>query len=279
MPASLPVREAGPVRRPAVAGYFYPAGPAELADELVRCLPCGRNPQPAVGAIVPHSAYARSGRALGATLGCIAIPRRCIILAPSHTGGPLVWSLMRRGAYKTPLGEVPIDTACAEALALRCEFLAEDPKAQRGEHAVEAVLPMLQWLGPEDLTVVPIVAQAHEREPYAALAAALAQVIRMQEEPVLLMASSNLSHSLAEEEAARHDRALLQRIGAIDAEGFLAYAGQEGLAVCGAQVIACVLKALSALGARQASVVDYRTSAAAGGDPASVTGYGGVVVR
>ena len=66
--------------------------------------------------IVPHGSYRRAGAIIGAALGAIEIPRRCIILGASHTGTWMPWSLMGSGWYRTPLGDVPIDEALAEAL-------------------------------------------------------------------------------------------------------------------------------------------------------------------
>ena len=183
------------VRRPAVAGYYYPADPNALRQEIDR-LTSGREapPIPALAAVLPHGSYRHAGRVLGAAIARIQIPRRVILLGPSHTGTWMPWSLMTGGAYRTPLGEVPVDEQLAEALRARCPFLEADAWSQRGEHALEVVVPFLQRRGPADVRLVPIVVGTEDRDQFAQLARALAQVIRMCEEPVLLIASTDLSH-------------------------------------------------------------------------------------
>ena len=183
------------------------------------------------------------------------------------------------GAYRTPLGDVPIDASCAEALQSRCQFLSPDAWAQAGEHAIEVLLPFLQRRAPADLSVVPIVMGSDDEAEFARFAEALAQVVRMQEEPVLLIASSDLSHYEVQERAARQDRQLIEAIEAFDVPAIIRAVREESVRMCGYGAVACVLTAAKQLGASRASLIAYSTSAEAGGDPHSVMGYAGLVVR
>jgi len=266
------------VRRPAVAGYFYPSDPAALRGELAsfsRGAPPARANAHAV--VVPHGSYRRSGAIVGAALARTVIPRQCVILGPSHTGSWMPWSVMAEGAYRTPLGDVPVNGWMAQALRTRCPFLEADAWAQRGEHAIEVVLPFLQWLGPPDLTVVPVIIGSDDEAEFARLAGALAEVIRMAEEPVLMIASSDLSHYEPQADAAAHDRRLLEAIRALDYRAVVRQV-QEGVRMCGYGAVACAIDAATKLGASRATVVAHQTSAEAGGDPHSVIGYAGVVI-
>ena len=271
------------VRRPAVAGYFYPAAALELQRDVedltrVRALPAAA-PQAAHAVIVPHGSYRHAGSMIGQTLASVAVPRRCIILGPSHTGSWMSWSLMSDGAYRTPLGDVPIDTACASGLQARCPFLASDAWAQRGEHAIEVLVPFLQRLGPEDLSLVPVITSSSEEAEFAQLATALAQVVRLQEEPVLLIASTDLSHYTSVALGAAYDHALLRCLCDVDGPALRQAVKAQAIRMCGDQVAACVADAARELGARRGRVIAYGTSADAGGDPDSVTGYAGVLIE
>ena len=175
-------------------------------------------------------------------------------------------------------------TRCA-----RAPFLEPDAWAQRGEHAIEVVIPFLQRLGPPDLAIAPIVmGAAADPDEIAALATAIAQVVRLHEEPVLLIASSDLSHYEPLAVGIRQDRELIAAISRLDGralidrvreEGLPAEASaQAGIRMCGASAVACVLEAARALGSREASLAAYGTSAEAGGDPSSVIGYAGMVI-
>jgi len=229
--------------------------------------------------IVPHGSYRHSGAIAGAAFSRVIIPRRCILIGPSHTGSWMPWSIMTAGAYCSPLGEVPIDVASAAALCARCSFLEADAWSQRGEHAIEVQLPFLQQLGPPDMTVVPIVTGADDAEEFVQLAAALAQVIRMQEEPVLLVASSDLSHYESQASGADQDRALLATLHAMDGASLVRLVQSKRCLMCGYGAVACVLEASKQLGAEQASLVRYGTSADAGGDSHSVIGYASLVIQ
>jgi AmmeMemoRadiSam system protein B len=189
------------------------------------------------------------------------------------------WSLMVDGAYRTPLGDLPIDTACAEALRGRCPFLQPDPWSQRGEHAVEVLLPFLQLLGPAELSVVPILAGSDDLEEFMRLGTALAQVVRLQEEPVLLIASSDLAHYEPVERTRTQDAALLSAMCALDSEALRRYVQSEGILMCGYGAAISVIEAVRALGAREVEVSAHATSVEAGGDPGSAIGYGGVILR
>lgn len=267
-------------RRPAVAGYFYPDAPAELAEVVdALFMDTAADPVAARALIVPHGGLAHSGRVAAAAIGAVRVPRRCIILGPSHTGSWMPWSLMVNGAYRTPLGDVPIDELAAQALRGRCSFLEADAWAQPGEHAIEAVLPLLQRRAPADLAIVPIIMGPADGVQLEQLAEALAQVVRMQEEPVLLIASTDLSHYETKQRGAEQDAAILGAIRTLDGAAVLQRVREQGAVMCGDGATACVLDAARALGAGRSRLVRYSTSARTGGDPNSCTGYAGMVIQ
>ena len=266
-------------RRPAVAGYFYPEAPAELADAVDALFDdAAAEPMPARALIVPHGGLAHSGRVAAAAIGAVRVPRRCIILGPSHTGSWMPWSLMINGSYRTPLGEVPVDEPAAQALRERCPFLETDAWAQPGEHSIEAVLPLLQRRGPADLSIVPMILGAADDGQLSRLSEALAQVVRLQEEPVLLIASTDLSHYETTQRGAEQDAAILGAIRTLDGAAVLRCVREQTAVMCGDAVAACVLDAARALGAARARLVRYSTSARTGGDPGSTTGFAGLVI-
>lgn len=271
----------GWIRRPAVAGYFYPQDSGELAaavDRLSRAAE-GLPREAATAVLVPHGSVAQSGAVIGAALGRVRIPRLCIILGPSHTGSWMPWSIMERGSYRTPLGDVPIASALADALRRRCAFLEADAWAQPGEHAIEVVLPFLQRLGPQDVAVVPVVMASEDAPELRQMARALAETVRMAEEPVLLIASTDLSHYEPEAAAALQDRRLLDAISARDSSRLLQLVQDDGIRMCGCAAAACVLDAATELGAEHVSIERIGSSVEAGGDPHSVIGYAGIIIR
>lgn len=266
------------IRRPAVAGYLYPADRHALEAVIDRSVPFPRTAASATAVILPHSSYQRIAGILGATCGRVAVPKHCIIISPSHTGSWMPWSLMTAGAYRTPLGDVPVEGAIAEALQARCSFLEADAWAQRGEHGIEVLLPFLQRVAPDAPTLVPIVCSTEDPEALAQLGIALAQTVRMLEEPVLLIASSDLSHYWADAQTRAIDQRLIERMCALDADGLAQVAAGERANMCGVSAVQVVLAASRELGARRGEVAAYETSAALGGDPDSSTGHAGIVL-
>ncbi|MGD2135919.1 MAG: AmmeMemoRadiSam system protein B, partial [Gemmatimonadales bacterium] len=120
-------------RRPAVAGMFYPADPRELRLVVEEMLGEVDGSRAAVrGAIAPHAGLVYSGRCAAQVWGRIVIPPVVVVLAPNHTGrlghpgGASAWS---RGAYATPLGDVPIAEDFLAAVARRTDLVAHDPAA------------------------------------------------------------------------------------------------------------------------------------------------------
>ncbi len=265
------------VRRAAVAGLCYPADAAALRDTVERLAGSSHPRIHGVGVVIPHGGYHYSGAVAGQTLGRVVIPRRCVILAPNHTGYGPAWSLMPAGAYATPLGEVAVDEPLAQAFVEACPLLEADGLAHRGEHAIEVELPFLQVLGPADLTIVPIVIGSEQADEVERVAQALAGCLARETEPVLVVASADLSHYEPRDAVAAKDAQMLEAILAFDAAAFLQRLRDLRVTTCAGGPIACLLSTVRRLGASQAELVRYATSAEAGGDPQSSVGYAGII--
>lgn len=261
-----------------MAGYCYPAEPSALRQAAHAMGGSRDTVAPAIAVIAPHGSWRQSGRILSAAFAGVRVPRRCIVVGPSHAGAWAPWRLMVDGAYRTPLGEVPVEARAAEALRARCSFLAADDR-HAGEHAIEVVLPLLQHVGPADLTVVPIITGAATWQECSLLGQALAQVVLQQEEAVLLVASADWTHYEPDAIVRAQDAALLSTAARLDAAGFWHETQRAGGVICGAAPVAAVLEAARRLGAAQATVAAYGTSAETGGDPHSAIGYAGVIIR
>jgi len=145
------------LRKPAVAGRFYPAKPDELIKAIEGYLqPTDKSTQ-AVGILVPHAGYMYSGHVAGAVYSCVDVGSSAVVLGPNHTGlGPPL-SIMRSGEWVTPLGQMEIDQALCERLMAADPQLAGDVEAHRFEHAIEVQLPFLQQLGGSSVKFAPII--------------------------------------------------------------------------------------------------------------------------
>ena len=270
------------LRRPAVAGTFYPRD-APALQELVdgQLGEVDAEPAPALGAIAPHAGLVYSGQCAAHVFKRVALPPVVVILAPNHTGycatpgGVSVW---RRGGFATPLGEVPVAEALADALLARCRLVVDDRTAHTREHAIEVELPFLQLLT-GDVSILPIVLAWDDWRRAQQLATDLAVLVRDWPQRVLLLASSDMTHYEPADRAATKDRIALEAIERLDADGLLAACQRTHITMCGRAPAAVVVEASRQLGATSARVVDYRHSGQVTGDDSSVVAYAGVVIR
>lgn len=69
-------------------------------------------------------------------------------------GAPL--SIMAKGRWQTPLGDVEIDAELAEKILSRSEYLKDDFLAHANEHSLEVELPILQYFK-KGFKIVPII--------------------------------------------------------------------------------------------------------------------------
>jgi AmmeMemoRadiSam system protein B len=231
-------------------------------------------------AIVPHAGYLYSGVTAAHTFARIRIPPIVIIVAPNHTGlsrAPGGASLWERGAFETPLGDVLVDEDLSRALLDACPLVAVDHLAHQDEHAVEVELPFIKFLARES-RIVPLVLAWDDWESCRTLGEALAKVVRGSREPVLLLASSDLSHYEPANTAEIKDAQALGAVQRLDGEELLRRCHREAITMCGRAPVATVLAAAKALGAGRADVVDYRHSGWVTLDESSVVGYAGVVI-
>jgi MEMO1 family protein len=269
------------IRRPAVAGRFYPRDPDDLRTEARGYLDqASIIDQPrirALGCIVPHAGYMYSGDVAGAVFGHLEIPERCIVLCPNHTGMGRALAIMSDGAWETPLGAVAIDGELAVALKQSFQLLQEDSAAHRAEHAAEVELPFLQLRQP-NLKFVPIALGTGQFEPLEKLGYALAEVLAAQKGRVLIVASSDMNHYESDAVTRAKDHRAIERILSLDPRGLYDVVTQQNISMCGFGPAVAMLTAARQLGAKSAELVRYATSGDVSGDRNMVVGYAGVVV-
>ncbi|OYV67234.1 MAG: AmmeMemoRadiSam system protein B [Gemmatimonadetes bacterium 21-71-4] len=235
----------------------------------------------AVAAMVPHAGYVYSGRTAGEVFARLEVPRRCVVVAPNHTGDGEAaegGSVFAVGSFVTPVGEVPVDETTAAALLAACDVLEDDPAAHAREHAVEVELPFLLARQPQ-LAVVPIVLGWSDWPRTRRLAEALAAVVRAAADPVLLVASSDMNHYESAEVAERKDRLALEAAEGLDGEALLDVTRRHRVSMCGRVPAAAVLHAARLLGATRGEVVHRSHSGQVTGDDDSVVSYAGVIAR
>ncbi|MCU0959785.1 MAG: AmmeMemoRadiSam system radical SAM enzyme [Pirellulaceae bacterium] len=277
---SLPRPQAGPPVRPAaVADVFYPAEPAALRALVAQCLQGGPpvTPEAWPAVLVPHAGLRYSGRVAADVFRRVTIPERVIIFAPKHTRHGVPWSVAPCTAWAIPGHQVPADPEYARRLADALPGLELDASAHQEEHAIEVQLPILAQVAPT-ATVTGIVLGESDYDQCRRLAEGLAEFLRGDPHPPLLVISSDLHHYAPDAENRRLDRIAIDALRSLDPHAAYRTVRQHEITMCGLLPAVVVLESLLRLGRLNTSCeVAYATSADAGGSRDRVVGYVGLL--
>jgi len=265
------------IREPAVAGGFYPADPKQLRADVKSYLSPRAEAISAIGCIAPHAGYMYSGQVAGAVFSRLKIPDCCVVLCPNHTGRGRPLAIMKEGEWRTPLGAVPIDAGLAKKLIEAFPALDQDSAAHQLEHAIEVELPFLQVCHPE-VKFVPIAIGTGQLLILRQLGESIADVLRRENDRVLIIASSDMNHYEDDATTRVKDRKAIDEILALDPPRLYETVINESISMCGFGPAVTMLTAAKQLGAQKAELVEYATSGDVSGDRQMVVGYAGIVV-
>lgn len=276
------------VRRATQAGSFYAGDAESLKRQVEGCFlhsfGPGKLPQVdvkgvrrVVGLVCPHAGYMYSGPVAANAYYELALdgkPETVVILGPNHTGYGSALALMDEGVWRTPLGDVEIDSLVAHELCRETGLLDVDESAHRFEHSVEVQLPFLQYLFGCEFKFVPICFQLQDFTSADEVGNALAEVL--SERNAVVIASSDFTHYEPQVNAERKDLKVLEAVKAMDAQRFVNIIEEQNMTVCGYGPIATAITAAKGLLATRATLLRYKTSGDITGDKSSVVGYAAV---
>jgi AmmeMemoRadiSam system protein B/AmmeMemoRadiSam system protein A len=281
-------KEVGNVRKPAVAGAFYPGRPAEL-QRIVDGFLDEAGPSDVegevVGIISPHAGYVFSGQVAAYAYSAVkgGDYELVFLVGPSHRAFVSGAAVYPSGSFETPLGKVEIEKESARAIIdSHSEFSADDA-SHALEHSLEVQLPFLQRIL-EDFKIVPIITRDLSASRCEELGRALAECARGKK--ALLVASSDLSHYPSYDDANKADNETLESWEDMDLEKMVSreeeILGKRlpnlSCTMCGGTAVMIVMAASKALGADAMTVVKYANSGDITGDKSGVVGYGAAVL-
>jgi AmmeMemoRadiSam system protein B len=266
------------LRLPAVSGRFYPSDPLQLTALVHEYTRLISSPEtvPVGACLVPHAGYVYSGLVTGAVLARISIPKKILILGVRHFPRGEQAAILSKGAWRTPLGDAPIDEPLAEALRNACPLLREDSVAHSAEHSLEVQLPFLQVLAP-DFTFVPVALGSVRFEELVRVGEAIGKVLESSKHGVLLLATSDLNHYEDDATTRVKDHMAIKQLLALQPRGLYDTCRNEKISMCGLGPAVAMLTALNAVGAKKSELVKYATSGDVSGDRAAVVGYAGMI--
>ncbi len=271
------------IRPPYASGVFYLGYMEGLKREVAKCL--GQETidveqmKNAIGVIVPHAGYDYSGAVAGKVYRNIRMPKTFIIIGPNHSGFGSDIAVDTNHSWKTPLGTVDVDEPLAKSIIKKSHAAKEDYDAHRLEHSVEVQLPFLQHLTSGEMTFVPISVRGNlEAETAESVGLAIADAVRDEGRDVLIVASTDLTHYEPLPIAERSDQIAIDAMLTLEPLHMLEVVFEHDISMCGPGPVATMMYAVNDLGATQAELVSYRTSADFSMNDKNVIGYAGIVI-
>jgi hypothetical protein len=264
-------------RQPYRAGSFYEAEPKACrrsATAMVNAAALPEDlPEVLYGGLVPHAGWVFSGRTAAATLKALARRgrlERVVLFGADHWGLADGAAVYDKGAWGTPLGEVPIDEEMAQVLLKSCSLLDARPNAHGREHSLEVQLPLMQVLSPQ-VRIVPV--NVSPSDQAAQVGRQIGEALREHFPQASVVGSTDLTHYGPQygftpggvgpggvQWAKENDQRLLKLIQSMQADQIVGETSARQNA-CGGGAIAAALAACAALGATRGLCLEYTTSA------------------
>lgn len=284
------------LRKPIVAGQFYPEGFENLDKQITECfksklgpgdLPVKRSNKKIIhGVISPHAGYQFSGPGMAWAYKEIAeskYPSCFIIIGPNHSGLGTASVLTTLADWETPFGIVKSDKGFVREIKNKCDFVRDDYEAHANEHSIEVQLPFLQFVNKDklnDIKFVPLIISDYNLD----ICRALGDVIAEINEDVCVIASSDFTHygpnygytpflHDKKENMYNLDKGAIELIKKMGTKSFLGYVDEKRATICGAGAIAVCMEVMKNLGVKKGQLLDYYTSGDVINDYTNAVGY------
>jgi AmmeMemoRadiSam system protein B len=266
------------LRLPAVAGQFYPSDPRELT-RLIRKFSAA---EPGVkktrvrACLVPHAGYIYSGAVAGAVFARMIFPKQILVLGVRHSPMGEDLAILSEGAWRTPLGDAPVDATLAQKIKAAYPSLREDSVAHSREHSLEVEIPFLQILDP-GFSFVPVAVGTRRFEELHELGMGIARVFKESKDEIVVVTSSDMNHYEDDDISRAKDAKAIDQMKAVDPKGLYEVCRKEKISMCGLGPAVAMLTAMKELGVERGEVVRYANSGDVNGDRDAVVGYAGMI--
>lgn len=278
------------LRRPAVAGIFYPSNfdelKASIEDSFLHKLGPGKKPpsNEAIGEKVvlvsPHAGYMYSGPvAANGYYACSYLKgiELVVIAGPNHYGIGSGVATVREGVWETPLGRVEIDGDSARRLVELSGIIDFDDSAHIKEHSIEVQIPFLQYIFHDKIKILPISMMLQDMSTAIDVGKAIADCVK--DKKFLLIASSDFTHYEPQEVASRKDSEAIKAILQMDVSKLYDVIENLNITMCGYGPVAAMITAAKELSITNGKLLKYATSGDITGDYSSVVGYASILFQ
>jgi len=264
----------GQIRKPAVAGTWYPGSSSALAAAVDAHLARAHADIEGdlVAIVAPHAGLMYSGPVAAHAYQLLRgrVFDVVVLVGPSHFHAFDGVAAYASGGFETPFGVARVDEQCVADILAALPLAHADESVHRREHSLEMQLPFVQRLA-ADVPIVPLLVGHQTAATAHALGDALAAAVRGRR--ALLVASTDLSHYHDAGTAGRMDGVVIDCVARIDAEGLQQALDHRPDHACGGGPTVAVMRAAQLLGAADARILNYADSGDVSGDKTSVVGY------
>lgn len=227
------------VRKPYVAGRFYPAKKAEIEDLLNKILEKEKpgidvslSALKIIGGVIPHAGYVYSAYQAIHFFEILKLSLQTfdsiLIINPNHTGYGEDMSVDVNESWETPIGKVELDTEFVQELDLPRSAIAH-----KYEHSGEVILPYLQSFTDFAFRIVPVCMKIQTPEKALDLANRIYLAARNLKRKILVLASSDFSHQVDPEFGRIQDERVVHHILEKDITGIYSEVRHHKISVCG----------------------------------------------
>lgn len=271
------------VRKPAVAGSFYPADPEKLKKMICGYISNAEKEKVKLkgrlyGLISPHAGYIYSGPVAAYGFSYLKDPDfdGFVVIAPSHRARFSGASVLSEGIYATPLGESQVDSEMSGIL-LKSELFTYLKDIDEAEHSLEVQIPFIQFMKP-GVKLVPVIVGTTDLAVCRRIGKTIAEASRSLGRNYGVIISTDLSHYYSYKKAVQMDGDFIKSLETFN-EAEIADAVISGRCeACGVGPLLAGIAACRALGASRTEIVKYANSGDTAGPKDEVVGYVSAVI-
>jgi MEMO1 family protein len=227
------------IRKPYVAGRFYPGTKKEIEEMLEQILEREKESiqyelaeKHIIGGVSPHAGYMFSAYQ---AVHLFELIRRSdkkydtfVIVNPNHSGFGSEIALDSNDYWETPFGSVKIDKAMGEVMNL-----SVSSEAHRFEHSGEVMIPMLQYFLDYEFEILPVSVSKQTPDMAEAIAGQVFDANMELQKELFFIASSDFSHYVRPEIGEKMDQYVIDAILKLDKDSVYKQVKDKRISVCG----------------------------------------------
>lgn len=271
------------IRKPVVAGSFYPADPDKLKKMICGYISQAEKEKEQVkgklyGIISPHAGYIYSGpvAAYGFSYLKYSDFEGFVVIAPSHRARFNGASILPEGVYSTPLGEMEVDSEMGELLR-KSPLFTYIKDIDEPEHSLEVQIPFIQFMKP-GLKLVPVVVGSTDIKICRKLGETIADALKTLNKNYAIIISTDLSHYYPYNKAVKMDGDFISALKSFDEDRIAETVFSGRCEACGIGPLLTGIIACRNLGASKTQIVKYANSGDTAGSKDEVVGYVSAVI-